>query len=319
MKKAIIILFFGFILAACSNGEIDSTLKTNDGIPTGGKDTEKQEQSSQSNEEGEAIEQEAPEEKKGKKAGRNNESEEGSWQGEWAFISDDMLGELHIEQEGDQIRLKLIGSVMAETSYGNAFEGTGTITGNEVTFTNGEGCGGVMKKSGSTLTLTADEVCHTQRVYLNGEYLKVDAIETHPLLAFEEGQFFVYGTTLGGTPSQTKRKVGNPLNEGPDEEGFYAWMQDYPSKNLLVTYDPNQKVESIHVQEGPNEVNGAVALAKAFDGERYSNEEGSTYLYNPDNGQLLVFTRNGTSGSFFVTQADGNFHYGVESGAIRPY
>ena len=260
----------------------------------------------------------------GKKTEQKNKQKEEPWQGEWVFIDDHAIGNLHIEQEKDnQIRYKLIGTKMgltADNAYGSVFEGTGIITGDEVAFTNtvAEECGGVMKKTGSTLSFKAEnENCHIS-VYLDGDYLKEEAIETPPLLTYEEGHFFVHGIALGDTPSETKTRVGNPTYEGPDEDGFYEWMQEYPSRHLLVAYTSDRQAESIHIQGRADERNGAVALAQAFDGERYRNAEGTTYLYNPDNRQLLVLTQNGPHVSFFVTYADGNFHYGVENGSIYP-
>ena len=128
----------------------------------------------------------------------------------------------------------------------------------------------------------------------------------------------MHGIALGDTPAETKTRVGNPTYEGPDEDGFYEWMQEYPSRHLLVAYTSDRQAESIHIQGRADERTGAVALAQAFDGERYRNAEGTTYLYNPDNRQLLVLTQNGPHVSFFVTYADGNFHYGVENGSIYP-
>ena len=327
MRKGIIILCLGFVLAACSNGEPESTSKNVDTEPVGGQGLQKgiQDVSKEKETVLEQEEQQQPQQVKEEKGGQKNKREEESWQGEWIFIDDQVTGNLHIEEDKDnQIRYKLIGNRMgltADNAYGSVFEGTGTITGDEVAFTNivDEECGGVMKKTGSTLSFKAEDGnCHIS-VYLDGEYLKEEAIKTAPLLAYEEGQFFVYGIALGDAPSQTKEKVGNPIYEGPDEDGFYEWLQEYPSRHLLVAYTSDRQAESIHIEERADERDGAIALAQAFDGERYRNAEGTTYLYNPDNRQLLVLNQNGTNVSFFVTYADGNFHYGVENGSIKPY
>ncbi|MFK2826754.1 hypothetical protein QYG89_13945 [Bacillus sp. B190/17] len=251
-------------------------------------------------------------------------NEDRSWDGQWIFLSDDHLGQLQIEQgEENQITYTLGGTRVNpnnNNSYANSFEGTGIIKGDKVEFTSSllEECGGMMEKRGSTITVTFEnESCHTPQVYLNGEYKKLDSITTPPFLAFNNGEFSMYGISLGDAPSKAKRMVGNPDYEGPDEEGFYEWIQDYRSKNLLISYAGN-KVESIHTEANVDELKAAIA--EDFDGEYYMDDEGSNYLYNPDNQQLLIFNeneQNSHTSRFFVTYADENFHHSVQNGWIK--
>ncbi|KAB7709084.1 hypothetical protein F9802_02900 [Bacillus aerolatus] len=257
-------------------------------------------------------------------ATQENNEEDRSWDGQWVFLSDDNLGQLQIEQvEGNGINYTLGGTRINpnnNSSYANSFQGTGIIKGDKVEFKNNllEECGGMMEKKDSVITVTVEnEGCHTPQVYLNGDYKKDDSITTPSFFAYENGEFNIYGITLGDTPSTTKGLVGNPDYEGPDEEAFYEWIQDYPSKNLFISYFSN-KIESIHAEANASELEAAIA--EEFDGDYYISNDGSNYLYNPENKQLLIFNENEKNSqmiSFFVTYADGNFYYGVENGSIK--
>lgn len=307
MRKAIIALCLGVILAACSHEENNSSPKTSE------------------------SEREVPKQESNKRSTQVNENETQidtrkttSWDGEWVFVNNDTLGELHIEQESEQkIRYKLVGSTMnADSSYANAFEGSGVITGDEATFTNEykEGCGGVMKKRGTMITLTVEnESCHTAMVYVNGEYLQAHSIVRQPLLAWVEGEFVLNGIALGDSAAHTKKTVGNPTHAGPDEEGFYEWVHTYPEKDLLVSYTQDRVVESIHTEGDASELTGIAS----FDGQQYSDGDENTYWYNPENEQVLIVNPTHEGGTerltYFVSYADENFHYGVENGLITPH
>ncbi|MCK6207099.1 hypothetical protein KZX50_16780 [Bacillus infantis] len=250
--------------------------------------------------------------------------EEFNWQGEWVFLSDDNLGKLKIDrQDGKTIQYQLSGSVINPNnneSYFNVMEGSGTIEGDKITYTNNlsEDCGGVMIRSGEKLTLTAaNESCHTPQVYLDGEYLKRDSISEPPLLSIKDGQFVVRGLTFGDAPSQAKSLHGNPAYEGPDEDGFYEWIQKYEDQELFISYF-NKQLDSLN-SDAPATV--FKEEAASIPGERYKAEDGTYYIYLPETEQLLIYTESsegeGTI-SFFITHADGNFHAGVENGWIVP-
>lgn len=246
-----------------------------------------------------------------------------SWEGEWIFLSDDNLGQLRIEKIAEnQIHYHLGGTRINPhnmSSYANSFEGTGMIEGNRVTFTNDyvEDCGGVMVKNGDIVTVTTEnDSCHTPQVYLNGDYQKTSSIETQESFIIQDDKFFLYGITLGDLPSDVKSLNGNPIYEGPDEEGFYEWVQKYDEKNIFVSYYSNQ-VESVNV-----EVPFSVLQTKVSNHENiemYITDDGAEYLYNPSSKQLLIYHKKEDEdlASVLFTYADNNFLYGVEAGWIK--
>ncbi|MED4534142.1 hypothetical protein [Metabacillus fastidiosus] len=261
-----------------------------------------------------------------KSTGDEEKQEDIPWDGQWIFLSDDDLGQLQIEVlEGNKINYTLGGTrinPINNSSYANSFEGTGVIQDNKAEFTNNlvEGCGGVMEKKGTIITLIIeDESCHTPQVYLNGDYKKVNSIGNNASpFAFKNGEFYIYGISLGDTPSTVKGLLGNPDYEGPDEEGFYEWIQDYSTQSFYISYSGDNTAESIHAEADESELK--TAIAKEFKGQVYIDDDGSNYLFNPDNKQLLIFNekeQNGQMISFLVTYADGNFHQGIEQGWIR--
>ncbi|MGG3887968.1 hypothetical protein [Metabacillus fastidiosus] len=248
-----------------------------------------------------------------------------SWDGQWIFLSDDHLGQLQIEVlEGNKINYTLGGTrinPINNSSYANSFEGTGVIQDNKVEFTNNlvEGCGGTMEKKETIITLTIeDESCHTPQVYLNGDYKKIDSIGDSSPFAFRNGEFYIHGISLGDSPSTVKGFLGNPDYEGPDEEGFYEWIQDYSAQSFYISYSGDNTAESIHAEADASKLK--TTIVKEFKGQAYIDDDGSNYLFNPDNKQLLIFNekrQNGKMISFLVTYADVNFHQGIEQGSIR--
>lgn len=301
LYTTIIICFMFLLLAGCgeeSNGNLDNTRTSED------------------------SKQVSPEEDSQTETGIEDHKEL-SWEGEWIFLSDDNLGQLTIVQKDEStIQYRLSGSRINPVnggSYGNAFEGMGYIDGNQLEFTNdlNDDCGGVMVKNQETITLTlADEACHTPQVYLNGDYKKTDTLQNEPLFVVDEGIFKLHGISLGANPSQVKALIGNPDYEGPDEEGFDDWIQRYSQSNGYISYFENA-VTSIHLDASLTELEEGIS--QYFEGEYYSTDEGTEYLYLPESGQLLVYNvnpDNRTEVSLFVTYADGNFQMGVENGWI---
>lgn len=251
------------------------------------------------------------------------ETKEVSWEGKWIFLSNDNLGNLDIQKTGEkEITYTLSGSKYNSyngSSYGNVLEGKGTIEGDKITFTNDlvEGCGGVMEKKDNVITVKAsDEMCHTPAVYLDGEFIKADTITPPKKLSFENGEFKLFGITLGNGPVAPKKHLGNPEYEGPDEDGFYSWMvHQYPKQNLTIAYTNNDEVQTISTSASLDELE---ALSGEFDRDHYTDEEGSHYLYNPDNKQLLIYNEKAEEPiHFFATYADENFYASLENGWIK--
>ncbi|MBM7703996.1 hypothetical protein [Metabacillus iocasae] len=309
MRKRALFLFLFLVLAGCSS---ESTTQSE---PTF--NSEKEQTAITTNE---STEKSTAEQNKQVK---NEEAFD--WSGEWVFLSDDNLGTLRIEQEDDHtIRYHLGGSSISavnHSSYGNLLEGKGTIQDDTILFTNDlqKECGGTMVRDGSRITVTVkDENCHTSRVHLDGEYKKLDHIKKQPLFNMKDGKMVVWGIFLGDNPSAVKSLHGNPDYEGPDEDGFYEWIQDYKRKELFVSYSSNQTV-SIH-GVAPKKLFLKAAEVK-LSGERYRSEDGANYIYVPETEELLIYrtdSENPSTITFFMTYADGNFHAGVEGGWIIP-
>ena len=246
-----------------------------------------------------------------------------AWEGTWVFVSDDNVGELKIDQiKEDEIEYTLNGTrnnPVNLSSYANTLSGTGTIKGEKIEITDSllEGCGGFLEIEGPMLTVNIEnEMCHTPQVYLNGEYVKAGTLEEIPLFAYDQGGFSLHGLSLGMHPSDTKALIGNPEYEGPDETGFSVWLQDYPMKNLQLSYNgEGLEADSIYFTEDASAWNAA--SGELFTGERYISEDGTHYLYSQDSGQLVYYSENmeDTVG-ITLTYADGNFQYGIESGQI---
>lgn len=252
------------------------------------------------------------------------EEEQNSWAGEWVFLSDDNVGTLTIEQvDESHVTYQLSGSrnnPVNGSSYGNAFEGSGTINGNRIEFTNdlSEDCGGIMERKDHIITVTLDNgACHTPQVYLDGDYKKADAYQEQPLFMVKDHEFQIYGLSLEDTPSEAKSLIGNPDFEGPDETGFDEWIQKYSNQYIdRIAYFENNAV-SISSEALASELQ--MSIQEHFNGERYFTEDGAEYLYLPETEQLLIYTpdpEDSTKVTLLLTYADGNFHVGVENGWI---
>ncbi|GIO26961.1 hypothetical protein [Ornithinibacillus bavariensis] len=248
-----------------------------------------------------------------------------SWFGDWVFLSDDINGSIQIQKETDnQVSVYIEGSSIStvnNSSYGNAIEGSGTIEDNKIAFKrNIDGtCTGTLEKNDNMITLTTDsEACNTPQIYLDGEYIKADSIEQEPLITEENGEFFVYGVTLGDSPSFVKHMLGNPTFEGPSEDGFYPWVLEYDKPTATISIFEGLMnsiiVGNISLDEFTNGIPGE------FTGKFYKTEDDTTlYLYNPENEHLLIYRAESedlSTGSILFQHADGNFHVGVENGWI---
>lgn len=140
---------------------------------------------------------------------------------------------------------------------------------------------------------------------------------TLALLKIEENHFVVNGISIGDTTSDVKDIILSPTYEGPDEEGFYEWIQRYEANNTLVSFS-RDTVESFVLEASMKEL--VQAIEEQYQGDIYINEEGIKYLYIPESAQLLMFSANvedSTIAHISVMKADGNFHYWLENGGIK--
>ncbi|WP_186672578.1 hypothetical protein [Sporosarcina sp. BP05] len=248
---------------------------------------------------------------------------ESPWDGDWIFLSDKILGTLHITENADsEFDYKISGS--QPTTEGSSpvaltFEGNGKIDGNqaEATCEPAANCKMMIEMDGSTLKLTInDEVTDGSELILSGEYKRSSSIEETPVFRMKNDQFLIYGVLQGDKPSSVKATLGNPESEGPDEMIQNYWIQQYPAKELLVTYYDDW-VETIYFTTTKEALEAEIA--EHFEGDRYRNKDGTDYLLVPQNQDLLLYSSNEEDPSkinVLVTVADENFYYGLEHGEI---
>ena len=253
----------------------------------------------------------------------NETVSESPWNGEWFFLSDNILGTLHItENDESEFDYKLSGlqpTTEDSSPKSLTFEGNGTIDGHqaEATCEATTNCKMIIKMDGSALQLTInEEITDGSQLILSGEYKKSTSIEETPMFRMKNDQFLIYGVLQGDKPSAVKAKLGNPESEGPDEMIQNYWIQQYPAKGLLVTYYDDW-VETISFTTTKEALEAEIA--EHFEGERYRNKDGTDYLLVPQNQDLLLYRPNNEDPStinVLVTVADENFYYSLEHGEI---
>jgi len=248
---------------------------------------------------------------------------ESPWHGDWILLSDKTLGTLHItENDETEFDYKISGSQQTtedSSPKSLSFEGNGKINGNqaEATCEATANCKMIIEMDGSTLQLTInDGITDGSELILNGEYKKSTSVEETPMFRMKNDQFLIYGVLQGDKPSAVKAKLGNPESEGPDEMMQNYWIQQYPTKELLITYYDDW-VETISFTTTIEALEKEIA--EHFEGDRYRNKDGTDYLLVPQNQDLLLYRPNEEDPStinVLVTVADENFYYSLEHGEI---
>ena len=161
-----------------------------------------------------------------------------------------------------------------------------------------------------------DESTDGSELIASGEDKRSTSIEETPMFRMKNDQFQIYGVLQGDNPSAVKATLGNPESEGPDEMIENYWIQQYPAKELIVTYYDDW-VETISFTTTKEALE--VEIAKHFEGDRYRNKDGTDYLLVPQNQDLLLYRPNEEDPSkinVLVTVADENFYYSLEHGEI---
>ena len=136
------------------------------------------------------------------------------------------------------------------------------------------------------------------------------------MFRMKNDQFLIYGVLQGDKPSSVKAVLGNPESEGPDEMMLNYWIQQYPAKDLLVTYYDDW-VETISFTTTKEALE--MEIAEHFEDDRYRNKDGTEYLLVPQNEDLLLYRPNEedpTKIKVLITVADENFYYSLELGEI---
>jgi len=253
----------------------------------------------------------------------NETVSESPWNGEWILLSDNILGTLQImDNDETEFNYKLSGSQQTteDSSLKSlTFEGNGKIDGSqaEATCEASTNCKMSIEMDGSTLQLTIkDEITDGSDLMLSGEYKKAASIEETAMFLMKDDQFQIYGILQGDKPSAVKAKLGNPKSEGPDEMIENYWIQQFPSKELTVTYYDDW-VETISFTTTKEVLE--LEITKHFEGDRYRSKDGTEYLLVPENQDLLLYRPNEedpTKINVLVTVADENFYYNLEHGDI---
>ena len=254
----------------------------------------------------------------------NNQTiSESPWNGDWIFLSDTVLGTLHIAVNAEnEFTYKISGSqptTEIASPESLTFEGNGTIDGNqaEATCEPAATCKMTIEMNGSTLKLTIDdENTDGSELTLSGEYKKSTSIEETQLFQMKNDQFQIYGVLQGDKPAAVKAILGNPESEGPDEIMHANWNQQYPAKELLVTYYDDW-VETISFTTTKEALEKEIS--EHFEGDRYRNKDGTDYLLVPKNEDLLLYRQNEEDASkinVLVTVADENFYYSMQLGEV---
>jgi len=253
----------------------------------------------------------------------NKTVSESPWNGEWFLLSDQILGTLHItDNDETEFNYKLSGSQQTtedSSPKSLTFEGNGKIDGiqAEATCEATPNCKMSIEMDGSTLQLTInDEITDGSELMLSGEYKKATSIKETPMFRMKDDQFQIYDILQGDKPSAVKAKLGNPESEGPDEMIHNYWIQQFPAKELIVTYYDDW-VETISFTTTKKVLE--LDITKHFEGDRYRSKDGTEYLLVPQNQDLLLYRPNEEDPSkinVLVTVADDNFYYNLEHGDI---
>lgn len=253
----------------------------------------------------------------------NENVSESPWNGDWILLNDKILGTLHITGKNEtEFDYKISGSQQTtddSSPVSLTFEGNGKIDGDlaEATCEPAANCKITIEMDGPTLQLTInDEATDGSEPILSGEYKKSTYIEETPMFRMKNDQFLIYDVLQGDKPSAVKAKLGNPESEGPDKMMHNYWIQQYPTKELIVTYYDDW-VETISFTTTKEALEKEIA--KHFEGDRYRNKDGTEYLLVPQNQDLLLYRPNEEDPSkisVLVTVADENFYYNLEHGEI---
>ncbi|MGE6416091.1 hypothetical protein ACQKDD_18170, partial [Planococcus kocurii] len=132
------------------------------------------------------------------------------------------------------------------------------------------------------------------------------------ILTVEDHKFHIYGISLGHEKEQVLEKWGNPAEEKVDEEYSSDYTNLYYDKRIVRIYD--NKVDLIIMDM--EEQRFDAELLQPYKGEKYINQNGDIYLYEPIANQLIIFKEEDGKTAFSVLNSDGNFEANVNDGYI---
>ncbi|MCG7344248.1 hypothetical protein MHZ92_08890 [Sporosarcina sp. ACRSL] len=135
-----------------------------------------------------------------------------------------------------------------------------------------------------------------------------------PLFDMEDGHLFIYGMTLGDSPSKAEAKWGSPeiLDEEHmmDGEAYYH----YPAVGMTIGYY-EEKLTFLVIEADEGDLKEVI---EKFQGDHYRTSEwDAEFFFAPETGQLLIYgTANSEDGEaeLRLLMSDDNFFYYVDEG-----
>jgi hypothetical protein len=143
----------------------------------------------------------------------------------------------------------------------------------------------------------------------NEEVVEVEE-EKVEVFTVDSDKFYINGIGIGMTKREVYEKVGPPNYDGLSDIGEN--YQEYDDK-ILFYYD-----DILYLIVRPTtETDFAVNFWSKYNGKKYDGYDGEVlYLFSPTTDQLIFFKDDGEGYSLYLTNSDGNFEYGVDTGVI---
>lgn len=132
------------------------------------------------------------------------------------------------------------------------------------------------------------------------------------ILTVEDHKFHIYGISLDYEKEQVLEEWGNPIEEKVDEEYSSDFTNLYYDQTNVSIYE--NKVDSINMDIEEEQFDAE--LLQPYKGEKYINQNGDIYLYEPISNQLIIFKEENGKTSFTLMNSDGNFDANVNDGYI---
>ncbi|MDJ0333305.1 hypothetical protein [Planococcus sp. S3-L1] len=132
------------------------------------------------------------------------------------------------------------------------------------------------------------------------------------ILTIEDHKFHINGISLGHEKEQVLEKWGNPIEEKVDEEYSSDFTNLYYDQKVVIIYDNTVDLITMDIEEEQFDAE----ILQPYKGEKYINQNGDIYLYEPISNQLIIFKEENGKTAFSVLNSDGNFDANVNDGYI---
>lgn len=297
MKKLFSLIFLLFVLAACTDKNVEDTVEKEVPLDT-----------STDNSTGSA----------------NNTEQADNWEGEYVYLHDTIEGQLIIsEQDQAEFTYQLVlkqtneyKEVVAEEDL----KGSGAITNKDALLEiANKDCQLTLTHEGKSLLAKSEGPDCNETLGMTGTYQNSTSGENPPLFSIEDGQIYLNGLTFGNTPTDTKAIWGNPDPIDSNEDDIimeHETVHHYSSENMFITYH-NYKLYALTAKANADDL---ANVKKSFTGEHYKDTNSdSEFFLDPEDGQLLIYRSsyflNPGEHEFLLIPVDENFYFAVDSGA----